>query len=170
MANVDKIIIKKADINDAESIFNIQIASYQASYHETQDTLAGKIARTNAICYVAVCNNMVAGYILSYPEKENYTSNLDEEYTNDTQDRSQKFSIWYLHDLAIHPSFQGLNIAKKLYNKALEEAKKLNLKTSKLVAVQDAALFWHKLGYKKIGKPDDNAGYLVEAIVMEKEL
>ena len=131
---------------------------------------AAKLAKKNALCYVAICNNVIAGYLLSYPEEENYTSNLHEESLKDNNTSQKIFSIWYLHDIAVHPSFNGRNIAKKLYHIALEEAKTLNLKKSKLVAVQNAAAFWTKLGYQEIAKPDANAGYSSEAIIMEKEL
>ena len=170
MIDNNDISIRKADIKDIEDIYNIQIASYPGQYHETQATLAGKLAKKNAICYVAICNNVIAGYLLSYPEEENYTSNLHEESLKDNNTSQKIFSIWYLHDIAVHPSFNGRNIAKKLYHIALEEAKTLNLKKSKLVAVQNAAAFWTKLGYQEIAKPDANAGYSSEATIMEKEL
>ena len=45
MIDNNDISIRKADIKDIEDIYNIQIASYPGQYHETQATLAGKLAR-----------------------------------------------------------------------------------------------------------------------------
>jgi ribosomal protein S18 acetylase RimI-like enzyme len=170
MENNLNILIRKANIKDVNDIFNIQVASYSICYHETIATLSGKLAKTNAICYMAYFNNKVAGYLLSYPEEDNYTSLLHEEATLSSNNKEKNYTTWYLHDLAIHPNFSGLNIAKKLYQTALLEAKNLKLTKSKLVAVQNAATFWTKLGYQEIGKPSLVAGYLKEAIIMEKSI
>jgi GNAT superfamily N-acetyltransferase len=74
----------------------------------------------------------------------------------------------YLHDLAVHPHYRGLGIARTLIEHAFALGALMNLTAVELVAVQDAAAFWKSIGFIPLHYFEYTAG--VPATKMRLEL
>ena len=96
-------------------------------------------------CWLALYNDICAGYIFSHPWQYNSPIEL-----NSTIGKiSGKIDCFYIHDIAIEPQYQKKGIGKLLFFKAKEIANHLKLGRITAVSVQNTALFWEKMGFQQ---------------------
>ena len=101
--------------------------------HCTSKKLAEQYNDTQAIGFVAECDNVIAGY--------------EKTYYNEKENRL------YVHQLYVLPAFQNLGLGKKLMKSAAERAKSLGLEKVWLGVMikNESAIAWYKkMGYEVV--------------------
>ncbi len=149
--------IRPMQRGDIAQVLAVQALAYHDLMHESEATLASRLALSPSTCWVAVDadetdaadrRNMhvadyLAGYLFTHPWRIAAPPPLDTVL--DTLPDSP--DCWYVHDMALAPRTRGAGVASALYAAALASAQSLGLRASALVAVQQSQGFWSRFGY-----------------------
>lgn len=142
-----EISVRPMTSSDLSDVHDIQCAGYAEVFHEPVSLFRDILDIYDKTSYVVLENHKVVGYLLSQPS---------DEYRDDFVD-----GIWpvrgdeeylYLHDLCIHPDYQGHGLTNKLLHNFWSEAKVHGFHKIIGVCVQGSAVFWQKMGFT-IGDP-----------------
>lgn len=144
---MSELTIRPIVADDLPGILAVQQACYGDGFLEPGDALASRWARSPAMCLVALGGAGVVGYLLSHawhawgpPKLHMPLPTADAADTADV--------LWFVHDMAIAPAGRGQRLGERLYATACAAAQAQGLRQSRLVAVQGADVFWHRLGYR----------------------
>ncbi len=152
---------------DWPDILRIQSEVYYDFKPESEDVMRSKASRGSATCCVALDNNSsVVAYCLAYPYAADRIASLgimDESSVAGTDNL-------FLHDLAVQPASAGRGVAHALFEHVIEAAGQAGYRTMSLVAVQQAASFWTKLGFAPSTQATVNDSYGGAATFMFREL
>jgi len=141
---MSELTIRPIVADDLPGIQAVQRACYGDGFLETDDALASRWARSPAMCLVALRGATVVGYLLSHAWHAWTPPKLHVPLpAADAAD-----VLWFVHDMAIAPAGRGQRLGERLYATACEAARVQGLQQSRLVAVQGADVFWHRLGYR----------------------
>jgi GNAT superfamily N-acetyltransferase len=130
------------NLHHISKIYEIQLASYPASLHESQDMFANIINASNYLCYIALQKEEIIGYILGYPTQDT-RNNFDQGFVK----IKTRCNCVYLHDLCIKIEKRGLNISRLLLEAFFADASKMGYKKIIAVAIADSIKFWTKIGF-----------------------
>lgn len=146
--------IRPMRLADMAQVLAVQTEAYADVMHESEATLASRLALSPTTCWVAVdhapddetsdgTRERVAGYLFTHPWCIAAPAPLDTvlDALPDAPD------CWYVHDMALAPRTRGAGVARQLYAAALAVAQTLGLRSSALVAVQQSQTFWARFGY-----------------------
>lgn len=82
--------------------------------------------------------------------------------------------VLFLHDLALAPAARGLGVGERLVAAALDAARRDGLTDADLIAVEGAAGYWRRLGFREAPMTDvlatKVAGYGMAARWMTRRL
>lgn len=82
--------------------------------------------------------------------------------------------VLFLHDLALAPAARGLGVGERLVAAALDAARRDGLTDAELIAVEGAAGYWRRLGFREAPMTDvlaaKVAGYGMAARWMTRRL
>ncbi|AXV83727.1 GNAT family N-acetyltransferase [Ralstonia solanacearum] len=131
---------------DLPGVLAVQQACYGDALLEPPEALASRWARSPALCLVATRGARVVGYLLSHAWHAWAPPKLHVPLPPDTPTDANR--LWFVHDMAIAPDGRGLRLGERLYAMACATARAQGLRRSRLVAVQGADAFWHRLGYR----------------------
>ncbi|MGI2168797.1 GNAT family N-acetyltransferase [Shewanella sp. MF05960] len=120
----------------------IQAQCYVELTPESLSVMQSKWLASPSTCVVFEQTQQVLAYALVHPWNRGDAPSLDSEIS------SQHSTSWYLHDMAIAPSAQGLGVGKQLLTHVLNQASALNIDGIGLVAVQGAHTYWLQQGFK----------------------
>ena len=125
----------------------IQKAGFQPALHESLELLGGIFKNSPETCFVIeeTGSGRVAGYLLTYPTTENRN-----DYSKGWKKPEGKPTALYIHDLCIHPDFQGQKLATQLYAWAEAQTRYLGLKFLCAVAIEGTFTFWERQGFIKM--------------------
>ncbi len=162
--------IRRALLNDMESILTIQALCYYAIEPENEVSMASKIMTSPDTCFVANNNREILGYLLAIPALLGEPPTLNDQ----TQSLDKTANCLYLHDLAIHPDARGKGIAKLLLDQFMNIVHEKFYNAISLVSIQNSVDFWKKQGFRSI-KPSDYLKlklwtYGKDAVYMEKNI
>lgn len=129
--------------SDLSSIMQIQAACYPPHYLEAESVFAERIANCSDSAWLAGHGQQALAYLFSYPSLSGKICALGSVFT-----AQPEADCLYLHDMAVLPQAHGQGIARALHQTAMNYAQQHLYSSSALVAVLDAASFWHKLGYR----------------------
>lgn len=130
--------------SNLDSLDTVQRLGFPQTLHEDMSLFAKIIETKNSLCYAAHEDNTIIGYILSYPTyKERQIFDTGPDICND-------YDMLYLHDMCIHPDFQGFGIGKKLFNFVEEHSLKQGFKGIIATAIEGRLSFWENLGFKAV--------------------
>jgi GNAT superfamily N-acetyltransferase len=134
--------LRPLKIADLAAATTLQQQVYRPLYHEVCEVLASRVAVAPTCCLGAFREGELAAYILSHPWPAGEPPAIGVSLAAPSQGDN-----WFVHDLAISPQARGLGLGRALVAAAARAARDLGLTRGDLIAVQDAAPFWEKLGY-----------------------
>ncbi|WP_050886801.1 GNAT family N-acetyltransferase [Bradyrhizobium sp. ORS 285] len=79
-------------------------------------------------------------------------------------------NTYYVHDLALLPSARGSGAAATIVEQLVEQARRLQLASVSLVAVNGSVPFWEKQGFVVVAQDHDATGYGEDARRMVRHL
>ncbi|MGI2105200.1 GNAT family N-acetyltransferase [Shewanella frigidimarina] len=135
--------IRPITTTDWPAIMAIQAQCYVELTPESLGVMQSKWQASPTSCVVFEQQDNVLAYALVHPWLQGDAPSLDTEISGQINADS-----WYLHDMAISPSAQGMGIGKKLFNHIVNQAKNLAINGIGLVAVQGAHTYWLQQGFK----------------------
>jgi len=154
--------LRRLRLEDIPAIGVIQASEYSEDLHEREDVFREAIAHYPAGNFVVEVGGIVAGYCFSHPHDIGVYQCLD---------RGMKLSGrengYYLHDLAIWRRFQGMGLAKILFEAVLHHALDEGYPTIALVSVQKTWRFWQQKGFQVIKRMDygGRKAYFMERLI-----
>lgn len=135
--------IRQITTTDWPAIMAIQAQCYVELTPESLGVMQSKWQASPTSCVVFEQQDNVLAYALVHPWLQGDAPSLDTEISGQINADS-----WYLHDMAISPSAQGMGIGKKLFKHIVNQAKNLAVNGIGLVAVQGAHTYWLQQGFK----------------------
>lgn len=152
--------IRLSTLTDLPSILSVQASCYLEVEPERPEVLSEKFNLFPRGCFVAEVDSEVVGYMFSHPWKLGSPPKLDAFLLQIPINAN----TYYIHDIAVHPSFRGAGIAKLFYDKALDGGKEGGYKSISLIAVQESEKFWKKLGFVTYEQLTENLTSLKETL------
>jgi predicted N-acetyltransferase YhbS len=153
--------------SDWRAILRIQREVYYEITPESEAVMRSKAVHGLHTSFVAVDQRFaVIAYCLAHPYPSNQVAVLG---TADASEPEPTNNL-YLHDLAVQNASAGRGVAQILFDHLTSVARLTGYRTMSLVAVQQAAGFWTKMGFRpsKIGKI--NGSYTGNATFMTRRL
>ncbi|MBB5205625.1 GNAT superfamily N-acetyltransferase [Inhella inkyongensis] len=129
--------------SDAAAVLAIQQAAYGPHFHEDWTVLGAKLALYPQGCWVAQAEAQVGAYLFSHPARLGQPLALHGALTLLPADPD----CYYLHDLAIHPDWQGRGLGTQLRQCFDTLATQAGQRVRALVAVQNSRAFWERQGF-----------------------
>lgn len=143
---------------DLDELLVVQRAAYGDIYIESKEIFHTKLIVSQETCLAGFKNNQMAGYCIGF----NWQSGLPVPLHSDIRQIEYTENAYYLHDIAIHPDFEGQGLARIFMEKSLEIASSRGFKSVELTAVQKAATYWERFGFKPMAQAQ--GGYGAEAM------
>lgn len=143
---------------DLDELLVVQRSAYGDIYIESKEIFHTKLIVSQETCLAGFKNNQMAGYCIGF----NWQSGLPVPLHSDIREIEYTENAYYLHDIAIHPDFEGQGLARIFMEKSLEIASGRGFKSVELTAVQKAATYWERFGFKPMAQAQ--GGYGAEAM------
>lgn len=137
-------LIRPMSESDLDAVLALQGAIYPPHYHEPRPVFASKLALAAPYCFVVARQSTLQGYLFAHPWPQAAPPALFAAIAQIPADADSLF----IHDMALHPDCRGRSLGQQLLQAALAAAEASGLSGSTLVAVQDAAQFWQRQGYR----------------------
>ncbi|MGO4327045.1 GNAT family N-acetyltransferase [Cupriavidus sp. 2TAF22] len=147
---MNEMILRPMRAADLPAVLEIQALCYRGALHESRAALASRLALSPATCWVAASadrQEAPAAYLLTHAWPQDSLPPLDGMLARHWEDGGL---TWFVHDMAVAPAGQGHGLAQRLYQAARAAALDAGLRSSRLVAVQSAAAWWARLGYRQL--------------------
>jgi predicted N-acetyltransferase YhbS len=158
---------REIDEADWPTILRIQSEVYYEFDPEPESVMRSKAAYGPLTSCVAVDQNAaIVAYCLAHPYPPNRAAVLG---TEDSLPRVPTDNL-YVHDLAVQHASAGRGVAQTLFNHVTSTARVKGYRTISLVAVQQAASFWKKLGFTPAAQSTINHSYTGAATFMTKAI
>lgn len=168
---MEPLSIRPIEDGDWAGILRVQQTCYAAWLVESEAALRSKAAASPATCFIAsTAAGRIAAYVLAHPYPQGEWPDLDR-----TTIPHAPADNLLLHDMAVHPDFAGQGLGAILFQSVERFARAQGYSTISLVAVQDAAGYWRKLGFAALvqslpGGRQQAKGYGSGAVLMEMRL
>lgn len=131
---------------DLPAVLAVQAQCYGETLLESPEALASRLALSPDTCWVAALRDQqLAAYLFTHAWPETSLPPWNGRLARDWSDTEPL--TWFIHDMAVAPAGRGAGLASRLYGAACDEAIKAGLRTSRLIAVQSADVYWRRLGY-----------------------
>lgn len=150
--------IRPLNESDLDDLLIVQRAAYGDIYIESKEIFNSKLIVSNETCLGGFSKNRLAGYCIGF----NWQSGLPVPLHSDIREIPHVENAYYLHDIAIHPDFEGQGLARLFMETSIEIARKRGFKSVELTAVQTAATYWQRFGYQPMAAAE--GGYGSEAM------
>ena len=133
-------------VDDLCAVLRLQADCYGPDYVEPDEAFASKLRETAALqtCWGAFdASGALRAYAISLPVCADTMPGL---HASDYR-RPSRPTLLYLHDVAVGPQGRGRGLAQALLARIEQRAHALGLARMGLIAVQDSAPFWQRLGF-----------------------
>ena len=154
---------------DLDAVAALAVVGFPDQF-EGRDCFADRLALNPSGCFVlAAGDGLPRGYLIAYPWTENAAPALNTVIRAIPDDAS----VIYLHDLTLDPAVRGGGWSRPIVERLAQEAGTAGWPALTLVAVNEAAPFWERHGFKVVDAPgmaDKLAGYGPGARYMARRL
>jgi ribosomal protein S18 acetylase RimI-like enzyme len=164
--------IRPMQMTDIAAIQEVQSLCYPASYLESREAFATKLAGAPGSCWVAQDRDgSVQAYLVCLPvDPDSFPALNAPLWTPPRQ-----ANMFYLHDLAIGPAARGTGLASDLVTHAMTHAREQALQQAGLIAVQGTCAFWRRFGFEadasgRLLSADKLASFGLDAVFMSQVL
>lgn len=164
---------------DWPAIMRIQSEVYHEFHPESEAVMRSKASHSLTTSFVAIqvsddeatdtltgVTERVVAYCLAHPYPSNRVAVLGTVYSASAADTDNL----YVHDLAVQSVSSGRGIAQTLLQHVTAVGKSSGYRRMSLVAVQDAAAFWVKMGFTPSSDVCVDKSYAAAATFMTREL
>lgn len=155
---------------DFARIAEIQAACYGTQLQEELDSLRAKWQASAGACLVGEYAAHVDGYLFAIPTKRELLPSWNAQVCHPPANADGL----YLHDMAVSPAARGKGISQALVQALVAIAFDAGHGFIQLVAVQNSAAFWQKVGFAEVLVNDEVRGQLksygADAVLMRREL
>ncbi|TWU09845.1 GNAT family N-acetyltransferase [Allorhodopirellula heiligendammensis] len=152
---------------DWGAIMRIQSEVYYEFAPESEVVMRSKLTQSPATCFVATgSNNLVHAYCLAHPYPPDRVAVLGRV----NSERWAPSANLYVHDLAVQQGSTGRGVAQALFHHLTSVALAHGYRTMSLVAVQQAAGFWERMGFLSSTAVTIDESYASGAIFMTRQL
>ena len=135
---------------DLDAVAEIAAVGFP-DHFEGRECFENRLVLNPAGCFVLSGQDGVPrGYLVAYPWRAGSAPALNtliEAIPGDA-------AVMYLHDLALHPETRGGGWSRPIVERLAGEAKAAGWPALALVAVNDAAPFWERLGFAVANAPE----------------
>ena len=138
--------IRMMAVADLTAVLEIQAACYAEVTRESKDSLHAKLSASQSTCLIASLEGDTVGYLISLPWEFSGPPMLNAE----TCRLPSSPDCLYLHDLAVAPSARKFGAGRALVGAFLTRLKELDLGRASLIAVQNAAPYWERYGFRAV--------------------
>ena len=146
MDNNENIIIRCPELLDLPQLLKIQSECYQSDLWENVQSFTAKIETISKFCRVVEIHSEIAAYCLAFPaQMMHFPAWNAQTFLTNPEDAD----CFYLHDLAISPTWRGRHLAEKLLHAVLA-SRPCKIDKIFLISVQNSIDFWQKFGFKPI--------------------
>jgi GNAT superfamily N-acetyltransferase len=138
--------VRPLTVADLDAVLRLQATCYGPAFVEPADAFASKLRETAPLrtCWGAFDGaGELLAYAISLPVCADTMPGL---HASDYRRPAQP-AMLYLHDVAVSPQGRGQGLAQALLARVRERAGALGLTRVGLIAVQDSAPFWQRLGF-----------------------
>ena len=131
---------------DLDAVTEIAAVGFP-DHFEGRECFENRLALNPAGCFVLSGEDGAPkGYLVAYPWRTNDAPALNTLVEAIPDDAT----VMYLHDLALHPDARGRGCARPIVDRLAGEARAAGWPALALVAVNDAAPFWERLGFTAV--------------------
>lgn len=153
--------------SDWPAILRIQSEVYYEFAPESEAVMRSKATCGPRTSFVAVDEqHAIVAYCLAHPYPPNQVAVIG---TADSSELEPTNNL-YLHDLAVEKASAGRGVAQTLFAHLTTIAQSSGYQTISLVAVQQAAGFWTKMGFNPSTHATINDSYTGDATFMTRRL
>ncbi len=145
--------------DDLDIVMDIQFSAYHPFFQEERFVFEDRLRNFPDGCWIAEANGCPAGYLFSHPCQLNAPPKLNSALEN----LSEESDCYFIHDIAVNPSFRGMGIGRSLANKAKQLAVEYNFRDMALISVQNSEKFWNKMGFKRVAELTQEMAEKVES-------
>ncbi|CAM3813756.1 MULTISPECIES: GNAT family N-acetyltransferase [Pseudoalteromonas] len=156
--------IKLIDNDSWPAVLKIQAQAYLSVEPESLTVLKSKWTRSPESCFVYQQGENILGYLLAHAWHSEAPPKLFQPLPNEIPG-----SILFLHDIAVAESALGKGVATAMYQHLQQHALLSAYQQIRLVALQNSAGFWRRLGFVIVDQKISNS-YGKEAFLMQKML
>lgn len=135
-------IIRPMAPADLAAALAIQGQAYPAFLCEDAAAFASRLALPHHRCLAAMQGDTMLGYLLAHGWPAASPPPVG------TVLEPAPAEVLYIHDLAVSPAGQGSGIGRQLVERALDMAAGNGLADAELIAVEGAAPYWERLGFR----------------------
>lgn len=138
--------LRPLSLADLDAILRLQSDCYGADYVEPAAAFEVKLRATMTLrtCWGAFADRgALLAYAISLPVCADTMPGL---HASDYRCPSMP-TLLYLHDVAVSPQGRGRGLAQVLLAQVQQRAQQLGLTRMGLIAVQDSAPYWQRLGF-----------------------
>jgi GNAT superfamily N-acetyltransferase len=134
---------------DLDAVAEIAAVGFP-DHFEGRDCFGNRLALNPAGCFVLSGESGAPkGYLVAYPWRAGTAPALNTLIEAIPDDAN----VIYLHDLALNPDARGGGWSRPIVERLAGEAKAAGWPALALVAVNDAAPFWERLGFEVVDAP-----------------
>lgn len=152
---------------DWPEILRIQSEVYYDFSPESEAVMRSKATRGLKTCFVALDHKpAIVAYCLAYPYAADRTASLGIVDASPITPTDNLF----VHNLAVQKASAGRGVAQALFSQLTTIAREQGYRTMSLVAVQQAASFWTKMGFTPSSRATVDGSYTGNATFMMRKL
>lgn len=134
---------------DLDAVADIAAVGFP-DHFEGRDCFENRLALNPSGCFILSGEGgPPLGYLFAYPWTADAAPALDTLIARIPDDAS----VMYLHDLALDPRVRGGGWSRPIVERLAADAGAAGWRTLALVAVNDAAPFWERHGFKVVDAP-----------------
>ena len=129
--------------DDLPAVLALQAQGYPPALHDAAPAFLSRMAMAPAMNLVAWDHAGLSGYLVSHAWISGSPPPVDTVLSPPHSPQ-----CWYVHDLSVGPQARGTGLAQALIAAGAAAARAAGLGVSELVAVEGAAPFWEKQGWR----------------------
>jgi ribosomal protein S18 acetylase RimI-like enzyme len=137
------ILIDRLDDGDLPAALAIQSRAYPPALVESEAVFRNRLELESSFCLAARQGAALVGYLIAYGWRSNSPPALGTVIMSVAE-----CEVLFIHDLAVASMGRRLGIGRMLVEHAFSLAGIAGITASQLVAVDGAAPFWRKLGFR----------------------
>ena len=139
--------IRRLTIDDIPRVLEIQAAAYAPHLLEAGEVFAAKIRSHPGWCLGSASDDgVLAAYVITFPMSSTESVGLHETATRSVV-ADGECPILYIHDMAVHPSFQANGHGGRMLHALEDLARRSGQTVIEMVAIESAVSFWERNGF-----------------------
>lgn len=136
--------IRPMQLEDLESVLQIQAACYSGDIPESAGSLRAKLVAAPLSCFVALADDDVIAYLIAIP----WVSIAPPELNAPDCCIPADADCLYLHDLSVHPNARKSGVGRALIDCFFARCAQWQYPQACLVAVQNSGSYWRRFGFQ----------------------